>query len=174
MARMTGTPSSLDTLVVSAQRGDSAAFEELVRATHLLLRKVALPLVPASAVEDVMQETYTVAYQKLPCLKAPAAFRSWLTRIALHICYDWRRRTENQRVTGGYEGTEEAAPEPLDVLELRQALDTLNQADRNILILREYLEISYEEIGQILDLAEGSVKSRLFYARKRLREALGA
>lgn len=163
---------SLESLVLSAQRGDPLAFEDLVKSTHLLLRKVALPLVPASAVEDVIQETYATAYQKLACLKSPPAFLTWLTRIALHICYDWRRRAENQRVDVGRKVSEGIAPEPLDVVSLRQALDTLNPADRNILILREYLELSYEEIGQILDLPSGSVKSRLFYARKRLKEVL--
>ena len=64
--------------------------------------------------------------------------------------------------------------EPSDILALRQALDLLNSNDRNILILREYLEMSYGDISRILDLGEGSVKSRLFYARKRLKEILEA
>ena len=62
--------------------------------------------------------------------------------------------------------------EPVDVLVLRKALSKLKKKDRNILILREYLDASYDEIGDILDLPPGTVKSRLFYARKKLAESM--
>ncbi len=158
-------------LVKQAQAGDAQAFEVLVERSHLRLRKVAISLVPAWAVEDVLQETYLTAYRKLACLREPDAFLSWLTRIALHNCHNWQRSDSKLVRTSEDCLSEVVAPEALDVTELRQELATLSRNDRNILILREYLELSYEEIGEILDLSVGSVKSRLYYARKRFLEA---
>ena len=80
-------------LVVSAQQGDRPAFDELVAGTHLMLRKLALPLVPSSMVEDVLQESYITMFQKLHYLREPRAFRSWLSRIALNVCYELLRKT---------------------------------------------------------------------------------
>ena len=159
-------------LIRSAQEGNRSAFEELVAATHLMLRKLALPLVPSSVVEDVLQETYITMYKKIHYLKEPKAFRSWLSRIALNVCYDLLRKTPPSEPLS--ERPEQAGEfqEPVDVLSLRKALSKLKRKDRNILILREYLGASYEEIGDILDLAPGTVKSRLFYARKKLAESM--
>ena len=159
-------------LVSATQQGDRAAFEDLVAATHLMLRKIALPLVPSSAVEDVLQESYITMFQKIHYLREPRAFRSWLSRIALNACYDIRRKTPLAESLA--EQPEQAGEfqEPVDVLALRKALGKLKRKDRNILILREYLDASYEEIGDILDLASGTVKSRLFYARKKLQEIM--
>ena len=159
-------------LVVSAQQGDRPAFDELVAGTHLMLRKLALPLVPSSMVEDVLQESYITMFQKLHYLREPRAFRSWLSRIALNVCYELLRKpppseplSEQPEQAGYFE-------EPVDVLVLRKALSKLKKKDRNILILREYLDASYDEIGDILDLPPGTVKSRLFYARKKLAESM--
>lgn len=162
----------LEAYVKEAQAGDHKAFEELVNRTHRLLRKVALPLLPASAVDDVLQETYILMYRKLHYLKRPEAFRAWITRIALNVCYNWRRKVapveelEPEAVAGAPD------PEPLDVVAIRSALSELKDKDRNIIILREYLAMSYEEIAEALDLAEGTVRSRLFYARKKLKDLL--
>ena len=57
-------------------------------------------------------------------------------------------------------------------MDLRSALEALSQQDRDILILREYLGLSYEELADALDLLEGTVRSRLFTARKRLKALL--
>lgn len=162
----------LEILMTAAQKGDLHAFEAVVEQTHGGLRKVAITVVPTSQVEDVVQEAYLTAFQKLGCLRDPSAARAWLTRIVLNIAYDWARRSKHEP-TARSEVPEAPAPEPLDLVILRDALNTLSRNDRNILILREYLEMSYDEIASVLELSEGSVKSRLFYARKRMREVLG-
>jgi RNA polymerase sigma-70 factor (ECF subfamily) len=162
--------SNLAAVVKAAQQGDRDSFEGLVERTHKMLRRLALPLLPASLVEDALQETYVLMFQKLHYLKDPSAFRSWLSRIALHACYDLLRKARpTESLSNQHE--EAAQPdEPLDVVAIRSALAKLKKKDRNILILREYLDTSYDEIGEILDLAPGTVKSRLFYARKKMKE----
>lgn len=155
-----------------AQLGDQAAFEDLVNRSHRLLRKVALPLLPASCVEDVLQETYILMFRKLHYLQNPEAFLSWLTRIALNVCYNWQRRVRPTESLDSQELESQAQDEPLDVVAIRRTLSKLKEKDRNILILREYLDMSYEQIAEVLDLPEGTVRSRLFYARKKLKELI--
>lgn len=161
----------MEQLVRRAQKGDAQALEQLVEASYRLVRKVAAPLLPSSAVDDAVQETYLIVLQKLHHLQHPGAFRSWISRIALHVCYGWRRKSKP---------TEELSPEQAVTdlsatdksLTLKAALESLPQNDRDILILREYLGLTYEEIADTLLLAEGTVRSRLFNARKKLRDAL--
>ncbi len=161
----------MESLVRKAQKRDKQALEELVEVSYRLVRKVATPLLPLSSVDDAVQETYLIVLQKLHHLQYPGAFRSWLSRIALHVCYGIRRKTKpteelsaEQMVTD-LSGTEKS-------LTLKAALDALPQNDRDILILRECLGLSYEELADTLLLAEGTVRSRLFNARKKLREIL--
>lgn len=167
-----GSEIGLTDLVISAQSGEVEAFNELVSRTHRKLRKVALPLLPSSQVEDALQETYVLMYQKIHYLKEPSAFISWLSRIALRVCYDLRRKARPTESLSNQHDSAIEPEEPVDVTELRQALSQLKKNDRNILILREYLEMSYDEIGDILDLPAGTVKSRLFNARKKLKDVI--
>lgn len=163
---------ALEEVVLSAQSGEREAFNELVKRTHKMLRKLALPLLPACQVEDALQETYVVMYEKIHYLKDPAAFRPWLSRIALRACYDLLRKRKPTEPLSLQPDQAAQAEEPVDATALREALAKLKKKDRNILILREYLEASYEEIAEILDLPAGTVKSRLFHARRKLREVV--
>lgn len=161
----------LESLVKRAQRGDADALEEVISATFRLVRKLAAPLLPACAVDDAVQETYLIVVQKLHYLQNPAAFRSWLSRIALHVCYGWRRKSRpTEELSEAHAVTDLAQSDQR--LRLQSALNVLSKNDRDILILREYLGLSYEEIADVLVLPEGTVRSRLFNARKRLRELL--
>ena len=167
MAKTTNDTPLAD-LVKAAQLGQQAAFDRMMDQTHLLVRKVAAPLVPPHAVDDMVQETYLTVLQKLHHLKTPAAFRGWLSRIALTTCYQWRRKQKPTEQLGG-QHEETASPQGSN---LKAALEALKQSDRDILILREYIGLSYEELADALHLTEGTVRSRLFYARKKLRELL--
>lgn len=161
---------TLEELVLSAQNGEREAFNELVKRTHKMLRKLALPLLPASQVEDALQETYVIMYEKIHYLNNPGAFRPWLSRIALRTCYDLLRKRKPAEPLSLQPDQVAEAEEPLDTITLRNMLADLKKNDRNILILREYLEASYEEIAEILDLPPGTVKSRLFHARRKMKE----
>jgi RNA polymerase sigma-70 factor, ECF subfamily len=164
----------LATLVVAVQNGDKASFQELVIRTHKMLRKIALPLLPSSQVDDALQETYLLVFKKLHYLKNPKAFKTWLSRIAIHVCYDLRRKHKPAEPLSACPDQVVESEELLDVASVRKALGKLKRKDRNILILREYLEASYEEIGEILDLPPGTVKSRLFHARKKMEKIVQA
>ena len=160
-------------LVVRVQEGDTAAFEALYQESHRLARKVALAIVNPQLVDDIVQESYILVYQKIRQLDDPRAFLAWLSRLEMHLCYKAQRK-KREEVSLPEEGLETAdtTGRALATLALRQALERLQKDDREILILRELLAFSYEEVAYALVLPVGTVKSRLNTARKRLKERL--
>lgn len=159
--------------VKRAQEGDASAFDELVRRTQGLVRKTAYPILRPDQIDDALQESYLVVYQKLHHLRDPDAFQAWLVRIVLHVCYAIAKKTPllaeaDTQATGGDEAT--AITHKLD---LKAALAQLKEEDRSVLILREMLGLSYEEVAYALRLPVGTVRSRLFYGRQKLAKLLG-
>jgi len=126
--------------------------------------------------EDLAQETYLRAHERLSELREPAQARAWISRIARNACVDHLRRARVRRLFGMQtKPSEPTAPPPdmaLDdevrINELRTALASLPARMREVLILREYGELSYEEIGRAMGLRTGTVMSRLHRARSAL------
>ncbi len=164
----------LDTWVRLAQEGDRSAFEQVVQRTHLLVRKAAYPLVALHQVDDAVQETYLIVFHKLHHLKSPPAFRGWLVRIAVSVCRELRRKegpaqAELSDVAGG-DATASSVEAKLDIT---QALGQLKDSDRATVLMRDLLGLSYREIAYACRLPLGTVRSKIHYARGRLRELLG-
>lgn len=169
----TDSKSRVTELVVRVQEGDTSAFEALYQETHRLARKVALAMVNPQLVDDIVQESYIVVYQKVRQLDDPRAFPAWLSRLVIHICYKaQRKKREDEPLPEEGPQTADTTAKALATLALRQALDRLQKDDREILILRELLQLSYEEVAYALVLPVGTVKSRLNTARKRLKDRL--
>ena len=174
-------------LVSAARDGDMDAFEALV---HLYEKRVfALTLRMCGNPEDAAeaaQEAFLAAWQGLPGFRGEASFSTWLYRLTSNVCIDFlrsRRRHPTVSLTAADEDDEQpqfdipadeaSGPEQqLARSELRRAvvrgLDQLPDDARRILILRELDGLSYAEIGKVLRLEAGTVKSRLFRARRRL------
>lgn len=155
-------------LVRRAQLGSAAAFEQLIllRGPHLS-RYLAVRLSERHAL-DVFQETVAAAWQGLPNLEDTSKFWPWLVGIAAHKAADAGR--EQRRAV-------EHAVEPIarpdeSMLEVREALDALPEAFRQILLLRYYLDLSEEEVAEALHIRVGTVKSRSARARRALLELL--
>lgn len=166
-----GSETPLVDLVTELQSGVDDAFERLHRRTYLLVRKIAAPLLPPSAVDDAVQETFLMVYRKIHLLQNPQAFLGWLSRIALNVCYQWRRKQRDSVPLKPEHSV--TTPSSLKV-DMRTALEALGQSHRDVIILREYLGLSYEEIAEATNMPEGTVRSRLFYGRKKLQELLGS
>lgn len=159
-------------LVSQVQDGDLVAFEEIVDQTESLVRKLAFPIVGPDYVEDVLQETYLSVFRHRDQLKNPRAFLGWLSRMALHACYDLRKRTQpTESLPATISGPDTTTSVAAHVT-LVKALNQLTRADRDLLILRELIGMDYEELGYTLQIPVGTVKSRLFKAREHLRERL--
>lgn len=128
---------------------------------------------------DLSQEAFYRAYRAMDSFDTNKKFYTWFYRILKNICinYATRKKTHNQISTDG-DGSPELVsrnPNPEEMFEkseqtrlLWQAINHLKEKDKEIIILKEFQEMSYEEIADTLAIPIGSVMSRLYYARKRL------
>ncbi len=169
--------------VESARQGDQAAFEQLVRAYEKRVFALALRMCgnPEDAAEAA-QEAFLAVWQGLRSFRGEASFSTWLYRLASNACVDLLRREGRHRSAAGPSLDDEklnldtAPQEAAERTEVREQIETgLRQLPleyRQVLILREMHQLSYEEIGQTLCLDEGTVKSRISRGRKRLRKFL--
>lgn len=168
-------------LVFQAQQGDRNAFGEIVRRHYQGVVRVVYRMCGDTALaEDATQEAFIRAWVNLPSFQPNAPLRSWLYRIAINAALDVLRRKpeesleENQvaMVTDQAAGPETALIEKEHVALVQQAVKSLPEASRSVLVLREYGDLPYQEIASVLDIPVGTVMSRLNYARNRLREIL--
>ncbi len=136
--------------------------------------------------EEVVQETFLRAFRNLVHFQAGSSLYTWLYRIALNAAVDLSKRQRRRRHVSLDDGEAPLkrtiagkSPDPSDapVREeiahlVREGVDQLPDAYRQILILREYSEMSYEQLGEVLRLPKGTVESRLFRARMKLKDWL--
>jgi RNA polymerase sigma-70 factor, ECF subfamily len=188
-------PQQVDQLVQRSQRGDTAAFDQLVnlyqdRIYNYVARMVRDPV----EAEDIAQEAFVKAYRNLPSFRGASTFQTWLYRIAGNLTIDAvrrRRRRENTFSLDAPVDTEEGAmtreledvslPGPSGRVEssetrrqVHQAIQQLSPKLRSVVVLYELQGLSYEEIADILGCPLGTIKSRLFNARMELKDKLGA
>ncbi len=168
-------------LIYQSQQGDRNAFGELVRRHYQGVVRVVYSMCGDTGLaEDATQEAFIRAWVNLPSFQPTAPLKNWLYRIAINAALDVLRKKpeesleENQvtMITDQGQSPETALLEKERILLVRQAMQGLPEASRSVLVLREYGELSYQEIAKVLDVPVGTVMSRLNYARNRLRELL--
>jgi len=182
-------------LVERARKGDRDAFRELVERYQRKIATLALGMLRnREDALDVVQETFTKAFQSLDRFKGDASFYTWAYRIAVNLCIDHQRREAKMPVANlePREGGGERAADPVTLLvdgseqddpfqrtrdaEIARGLATaiaeLTPEHRAVILLREVDGLSYEEISRVLDCPKGTVMSRLHYARRQLQERL--
>jgi RNA polymerase sigma-70 factor, ECF subfamily len=159
--------------------GDTSAFELLVAKHHKVVFNVALRLVgDYEEARDVTQATFVKAWEKLASFDASHRFFSWLYRIMINQSLDLIERRRRQvpldrelpspaRPDRDFEASERAEW-------VQKAIARLPIDSREVLILRHFAELSYQEMAEALGVPEKTVKSRLFEARQKLGELLGA
>ena len=166
--------------------GDPEAFAQLVSLFSARVFNLALRFAGDRAeAEDLTQEAFLRAYTALPRSKAELPFRPWLLQIAVNLCRDWARRkrpvTFSDLAESGDDADGLADPQPLppqaaetqaQLTDLRRAVMALPPALRLIVTLRYNEELSYEQIGQLLNMPPATVGTSLLRARRRLRAAL--
>jgi len=163
-----------------AQAGDDRAFSELVqRHQDRLYRHLARMLGSCEDALELTQEAFVRAWQALPQWQPEAQFRTWLFRIANNAAVDSLRRRQLVEfvpiedeidVPGATADPARQAQAAQEVRLLEVALKKLAPEHREVLLLREVEQMSYEQIGEVLALTEGTVKSRLARARSALVE----
>ena len=172
--------------IAAAQTGDQSAFEKLVRLYEKRIYALTSRMCrnPADA-EEAAQEAFLAAWQGLPFFRGDASFSTWLYRLASNACVDVLRREVRHQAAASLDDEDAAIDLPAGSLsphdeaeraELRQHSENGRAAlppdYRQVLILRELHQRSYDEIADILSLDLGTVKSRINRGRKRLRKIL--
>jgi RNA polymerase sigma-70 factor (ECF subfamily) len=175
--------------IAAVLAGDVEAYSELVRLHQARVRLVCLALLhnPSEA-DDAAQEAFLKAYRSLPSFKHQASFGTWISQIAANHCRDLLRKTQRQKTDSldalierhgdefaAFLGTESGAEQDNDANRrlLGQVFASLDAEDREILLLRELQDLSYEQIASNLRCSLDAVKGRLKRARQRLNAAFG-
>lgn len=180
-------PPGDDRLIAETLAGDASAFGRLVERYQDRLVNALVRFTGSSEdARDIAQEAFVQAYQKLDRFRRDAAFFTWLYRIAFNRAVSHgRKRRERVSLDGLAEAgpveptATKAEPGPearLDACEraalVHRALATLADDHREVLVLREFEELDYQQISAIVGVPVGTVRSRLFRARVQMRETL--
>ncbi len=180
-----------DELVARAAAGEGAAFEVLMRRHNRLLYRTARSILKDDAeAEDAVQDGYLRAWRALPEFRAQSKLSTWLVRIVANEALARLRRTSAAVIPleaamtstepdtqAAFTAAPEHGPEPtLARAQVRALLETridlLPEIYRSVFMLRAVEELSVDEVAQVLDLPEATVRTRFFRARALLREGL--
>ena len=165
--------------------GDANAFEDLVLKYEKTVYNLALRMMgDRDDASDMTQEAFIKAYGSLSSFRGDSKFSVWIYRITTNVCLDFlRSKSRKQQVSLTVSDDDEDAqldiPDPkadpeqqlikkISMQSVEEGLKTLPDKQRQILVMRELGGMSYAEIGKALSIEEGTVKSRIFRARKRL------
>ena len=185
VATILASPSD-EELVTGAAAGDRAALEELFRRYRQLAYRVAHRLLGNEAdALDAVQDGFVKALMHLAQFQGRSSFKTWLLRVVSNAALDLGRqrgRRESLALeTLRLRSEQEPGPAPDHGLEredlrrdLQAALDQLAPAQRQTFVLHAEAELSYREVADAMGISIGTVMSRLFYARQRLRTLLEA
>ena len=161
-------------LMLAFQRGSRDAFDALFdRYRQVVWGFFKRRTADTGTAEELTQDAFLAVLQNTHRYEPRASFRGYLFGIAFNILSASRRKARRDAVSP-LDGVDPAAAvaDPTSVLWVRRALAELDDSDRDILMLREYEQLSYDDIASLLDVPVNTVRSRLFRARTALRARL--
>ncbi|BBO80345.1 RNA polymerase sigma factor [Desulfosarcina ovata] len=172
------------------QRGDDWAFQLLVRRYRKKIFSIAFGItLDAEESQDIVQEVFLQVYRSIHNFRNDASLSTWLRRITVNRCLNWKRRWARRfkwlHLPLGSDDDESRIDPKSDLpspeahvsdaqtqAQIDAALKQLPHHARTVFVLREVEGLSYEEIADVTGVKLGTVRSRLFHARKRLKEIL--
>ena len=179
-------------LITRVLAGDTEAYRPLVLRYQNRLHAMVCGMVRNQEdAKDIVQMAFVKAYQSLGSFRIDSSFYTWLYRIGMNLAIDHCRKNKRRKTSSFEEAvasrdedgtlaeqhTEDSPSRLLARKELRDriygALDELSEDMREVVLLREVEGLSYKEIADVTGIPEGTVMSRLFYARKKLQARLG-
>ncbi|MDR8391168.1 RNA polymerase sigma factor [Aliifodinibius sp. S!AR15-10] len=169
-------------LVVRCQAGDQKAFEQLYELFGDKTLRYLKGLLEGETARDIQQEVWLTVYRQISELMNPRGFRTWLYRITHRQAID-QLRTSRRRLTLkeniAAKKDERTSTFDIDELfkaedeeDLKSTLDQLPAPHREVIVLKYWEGMSYEEIGLIIGCPVGTVRSRLYYAKQKIEEIL--
>lgn len=180
--RMKKSVNNIDSnLVVEYQKGNKKAIAVLVKRWHLRFCEFAFWYVKdADVAKDIAQESWSVIINKLETLQEPKKFKSWAISIVNRKAIDWIRaknREENKLKKYSEENPSVLIEESIDSqdgikLALLNTIETLSSEQQIVLKLFYTQDYTLKEISEILNISVGTIKSRLFHAREKLKSTL--
>lgn len=168
-----------ESLVKAYLAGDKKALATLVKRWHKLFCDKAYWMVKdKDAAKDIAQESWTVIISKMEGLKTPKQFKFWAYRIVINKSTDWLRvQSKNQKNTSNYNANLSSEEEVIiddSALKNRllKAIQELPEGQKAVIKLFYLKSYSIKQISDMLDISAGTIKSRLFHAREKLKETL--
>ncbi len=177
-------------LLTKARQGDVRAFEELTSGYYTKVYNICARMLnnPDDASEQA-QETFIKAFKYIKDFKGNSTFSTWIYRIATNTCLDFIRKNKNKSTLSIEQETFEevtikdrlysSSPGPEVIAEIneqkaaiKKAMSEMNEKNRVIIVLRDFMGLSYDQISETLETPVGTVKSRISRARSELRELL--
>ena len=181
-------------LIRAAQRGDSGAFEQLVRSYDQSVLRMAMNLLRSEEdARDVYQEVFLRVYRNLPKFRFDCAFSTWLYRIVANLCLDQIRKRKVRREEPAATGADGSELDRLQYLPEKRAdvdpqrrlmsaevnarvqdnLEKLSSRERLVFEMRHFQGMRLKSIGESLGVTEEAAKNCLFRATQKMRAALG-
>lgn len=153
-----------------AKAGDNQAFEVLINEQLTALYRVGRGVLKSEEdIEDAIQNTILTAFDKLKYLREDKYFKTWLIRILINECnkiYNYNKRDVIES------GEESYTVDKSENMDLYDAISKLSDEFKVATILYYFEDLTYKEISKVLEVAEGTVKSRLFRSREKLYQIL--
>ena len=168
--------------VEQSRQGDHAAFENLIRRYQRMIHSLTYRMTGSQAdAEDAAQETFIRAFRQLATYRGESQFSTWLCRIAVNACLNWRtrehrrgeihRRWSDEVLTSHQTGSSETALDDVS-LRVQDALNRLPAKQRAAVILTVYEEMNHAEAARVLNCTEATISWRVFAARAKLKHWL--
>ncbi len=184
-----GNPLRDSKLVRGLKHEEPEAYRELYNEYVQKVGRIAKSYLGVDDVEDVIQEVFMKVYKSIKKFRGDSALSTWIYRITVNVCKDMlsKKRKKREILTsfGLEDSDEKTLPEPVEEVqptdellrevfagEVRHAIESLSKEDRLLITLREIEEMSYSDIANVVGKPVGTIKSRLHYARERLKETL--
>ena len=158
-------------LVRKAQKGDRDAFIQLIEQQKMSMTRVALSILHnEDDAADAIGETVLAAFSQLCTLREPRYFKTWLTRVLIHNCYDILRGQQRMTAVDALPDRPQVAPDQDEAMDVRRSLAQLAENDRLVLTLHYMDGLPVKQIAQMLGVKEGTVKTRLWRGRERFKK----
>lgn len=169
-------------LIIAYQKGNKKAFSFLVKRWHMQFCKLAYWYIKdADASKDIAQESWTIIFYKLQDLKEPSKFKSWAFRIVHRKSIDWLRAFNRKQIHKEKYANEnkthiiqeiEKEDNSKRILLLKNEIHKLSSNQKIVINLFYREGCSLKQISSLLNISEGTVKSRLFHAREKLKKII--